>query len=169
MRASVRRSLAVFMSARFRVTVSPVSIFKRASSSVASMMVPRKRLRLAGPGKLSSTLASKPACFCQSLVRVRGRSMPAELTSSVQAEEIGSSTSSTAERRWEISVQSSRVRGAPSARSAMIWTVGESLPMIWTRTSSKFCASRRGATMAAILASRPVCMGWSLGKRARIQ
>ena len=50
--------------------------------------------------------------------------MPAELISSVQAPGIGSSTSITAPKAWLIASQSATVIAAPSARSAMICTVG---------------------------------------------
>ena len=133
--ASVSTSLARRMAsaaARPRCR-RPAAAGPRLSSAPSTM--PENRLR-PSIGATVSARARWPAKRFQSLARVSGRSMPAELTSSDQAPGIGSSTSSTAPSAWLIASQSATVIWLPSARSAITCTVGRSRPSTATRTSS---------------------------------
>ncbi len=77
---------------------------------------------------LTSARAWCPAKRFQSFARVSGRSMPALLTSSVQADLMRSATSSAALTTSLMRSQSSMVISDPSARSAITCTVGRSRP-----------------------------------------
>src|SRR5579875_2878103 len=95
--ASVSTSLARRMEANGKLTSVSSSRRNRATVSFAPSTIPAKRLR-PPIGAINSTCARWPANRFQSFTRTSGRSIPGELTSSVQAPGIGSATSITGPR-----------------------------------------------------------------------
>ena len=117
-RSSVNTSFARRMSA-YGSNTSVSSIRIRTASPSAPSNRPWYRRR-PSTAKSISTLASKPANRSKSAKRTSGRSIPGELTSSVYAPAMGSSTSSTADTARLSAAQSSTTIDSPSVRSAMI-------------------------------------------------